>query len=277
MKFPGSLPIRFSAPALKIPFFWIKYPDQLQDQLVCLFVTYAKFGIVSKAAIFNMKSWKKCGYSVVAIIHVDGYPAFTACPDLDFCDGILVRKNIGYDFGAWAAGIQLLPDLTNAQKLVCTNDSVIGPIGDFKKFVSLVDNIDADIVGVVESREAIPHVQSFMIFYNRVALKSQTFSKFWANVRSGNRRNVIKSYELTLVKFMADGGLSVKSLFEAIDEKNPTLFHWRHLIESGFPFIKLELIKANPWNADLKGWQELIVALGYDIDLLNDLQLGNIH
>ena len=81
----------------------------------------------------------------------------------------------------------------------------------------------------------------------------------------------MQSKQLMLLKFMVKGGLRVKSLFEAIDEKNPTLFHWHYLIESGFPFLKIQLIKDNPWDADLNGLQELIASLGYDIKLLEDL------
>ena len=260
-----------SAPSLKIPYSWIKYPHELKDKSVCLFVTYAKFGVVSKPAIFNMKSWKESGFTVVCIIHIDKYPSFAYCSDLDFFDGVLIRKNIGYDFGAWSTGIQLLPDLINSKRLACVNDSIVGPIGDLKKFIARIDSSDADVVGAVESKEVNLHIQSFMIFYNKPALKSPVFMKFWSKVKSGNRSSVVKFYELTLLKIMVKGGLRVKSLFEAIDEKNPTLFHWRYLIDSGFPFLKIQLIKDNPWDADLNGWQELIASLGYDMTLLEDL------
>jgi len=260
----------FSKKAIKIPNYWLKKPTELEDKSLCFFVTYAANNQLSRAASLSIKSWNEAGYLVILIINTDEYPSGFISDELDFCEGVLIRKNLGYDFGAWATTIQLLPDINLSRRLVCVNDSLIGPVGDFKNFLYLVDNTEADVIGAIESKEIKPHIQSFMIFYNSAALRSCVFWDFWGGVKTGNRGLVIRNYELRLSDIMTRGGLTVKCIFPAIDEKNPMLFYWKRLFKAGFPFIKIALLKNNPWKADINGWRELMTNLDYDLEIVDE-------
>jgi len=257
--------------ASKIPNYWLKKPTELEDKSLCFFVTYAANNQLSRVASLSIKSWNEAGYLVILIINIDEYPSVYISDELDFCEGVLIRKNLGYDFGAWATTIQLLPEIALSRRLVCVNDSLIGPIGDFKNFLYRVDKTEADVIGAIESNEVYPHIQSFMIFYNKVALQSEAFWVFWRSVRSGNRDLVIRNYELCLSDILKRGGLTVKCIFPAIDKKNPTLFHWEKLVKAGFPFIKIALLKNNPWEVDICAWRGLLTTSNYDTKLIDEL------
>jgi hypothetical protein len=46
--------------------------------------------------------------------------------------------------------------------------------------------------------------------------------------------------------------------------RNPTLTRWRALIDAGFPFVKVALLRENPFDADLIGWESVLERHGYD-------------
>jgi hypothetical protein len=53
-------------------------------------------------------------------------------------------------------------------------------------------------------------------------------------------------------------------------EANPTLTGWRELIDEGFPFLKVQLMRDNPRGADLSDWESFVAARGYDPALIRD-------
>ena len=70
---------------------------------------------------------------------------------------------------------------------------------------------------------------------------------------------------------MGAGGLEVDALFrqDATDRSNPTLTKWRALIDAGFPFIKVVLLRENPFDADLNGWESVLERHGYDPEIVH--------
>jgi hypothetical protein len=70
---------------------------------------------------------------------------------------------------------------------------------------------------------------------------------------------------------MERAGLRALALYPAIErESNPTLMFWRELIMSGFPFLKVQLLRDNPLQVDLTGWDSLVRERGFDPDLVRD-------
>jgi O-antigen biosynthesis protein len=48
---------------------------------------------------------------------------------------------------------------------------------------------------------------------------------------------------------------------------NRTVFHWKQLIKSGFPFIKVSVIRDSFEGVDASGWREILAEQGYDVSL----------
>lgn len=261
--------LKFRNPA-SVPSCWVQPPGNVVGADLCLFVTFSPTGRVTEPALVQARTWAAQGFAVIAIVVVNDLNLFDTRQDLDFCRGLLVRTNIGYDFGAWAAAMRGIPDLHKARSVAIANDSVYGPFDNFVDMLGRVRASPADIVGLTESQEIRPHFQSFVIFFKHNAVRSRIFRRFWRSVRSGDRQWVIDRYELQLVSQFKKFGLTAEALFPtaAGEPGNPTLSNWRALIQSGFPFIKVQLLRDNPFGVDLDGWQEMVAAKGFDPALI---------
>jgi lipopolysaccharide biosynthesis protein len=258
---------------LEVPARWVRQPDPAGRDL-CIFVTLARDGRISRAALAHMRAWHECGFMLVVVVVTGDIIGFHAPASLDFAEGILVRENRGYDFGAWAGAInRLWPDLSSATLLVTANDSVFGPVESFPGMIERVRASGADVIGLTESHEIRRHFQSYVVFYKPRAVRSSAFRRFWARVRTGDREFVIDRYELTLLSRMEAAGLRCEALFPLSAEAgpNPTLSDWRGLLDRGFPFVKVQLLRDNPHAADIAGWEQTLSSRGYDPGLVRDL------
>jgi lipopolysaccharide biosynthesis protein len=144
---------------------------------------------------------------------------------------------------------------------------MFGPLDSFGPMLARVRATDADVIGATESREFGRHFQSFLLFFRSRALNSAAFWQFWRKVRAGGRIIAIYRYELGLVKGLERAGLRCVALFPSSDSRNPTLTRWRSLIGEGFPYVKVGLLRDNPFNADLSGWQDVVREHGYDPEI----------
>ena len=233
----------------------------------CLFVTLVRGGALSAHAVSHMRAWHDAGWQVVAVVVADDPDGFAAAGEIDFARAILVRQNRGYDFAAWADAIRRLSrQLATLPVLAIANDSVFGPLASFGEMLGKVEAADADVIGMTDSHEVVHHYQSYLLFFKQRALQSAAFRRFWHGVEIGNRDFVIDRYEVRLLGTMQAAGLRCACLFPTPPEPlvNPTLTRWRELIDAGFPYLKADLLRSNPWGADLTGWEQLLRDKGYD-------------
>ncbi|WP_174284533.1 rhamnan synthesis F family protein [Sphingomonas bacterium] len=248
---------------------WLKRPCGLARE-TCLFVTVATGGCVPEHALVHARAWQASGMSVILIVASDHLAAIKE-DDLQFADGILLRENRGYDFGAWADAIrQLGKSIASLDLLVIANDSVFGPFFGLDGVLADVRAVDGDVVGLTESHERTHHFQSFVLFFKSRALRSEAFRLFWRSVRQGDREWVIGCYEIRLRDRLSAAGLSTAVLYDTnqTDHRNPTLGRWRELVDRGFPYVKISLLRDNAYNVDLRGWDEAVRTTGYDISII---------
>lgn len=244
-----------------------------------LMVTHAPAGRLKPHVLPYIQQLQGSGLKVLLVVVVDR-PLELLDEELDSIDGIIVRDNGGYDFGAWADGFRLCPALFGAALLVITNDSVV-PTGDtavFQAMMNRVRSCPADIVGLTASHEYGWHVQSYFLACKPKALSSWEFQHFIRDIkRFDDKDKVIHTYEVPFATQMRAAGLTVHALFSGSFSANPTFFSWRELIEQGFPFIKLlmlrkEFAKVADWPEVLKdikdNWPEVTANAGFDVSLI---------
>ena len=228
---------------------WIRKPGDLSRQKVCLLASFTATGTVSRHALDLCEAWHVQGYAVVLIVATDTPSRFAHdIATTPWLAGLLVRRNIGYDFGSWSVALAVAPRVREAALLALTNDSVYGPLDGFAAMLQRVDASTADIVGVTESFERLHHLQSFLVFYKRTALRSAAFRRFWKSIPLGGREEIIFARELHFLFDMLLAGVKVDVLFpgERGIALNPTLFRWRELLDAGFPFRQGPTVARQP-------------------------------
>jgi hypothetical protein len=246
----------------------LKKPS-LRDEVVLL-VTYSPNGSLKPHVPYYLESLKRQSISVVLIVNTDR-PSEAA--NIDFwsgLDGIFVRQNEGYDFAAWAHVLLLHPEFFQAKILYMVNDSLIGPTNNaaLGELLNRIRECSADVVGLTENFERGWHLQSYFLALKRHALSSHALRKFFSNIVSyEDKQDVINEFEIHFAPTLKAAGLECRAIFPALDARNPTSHHWKHLLQSGFPFVKVETIRGLVPDVDISDWRESLAAQGYDVSL----------
>lgn len=259
---------------------------------VALLVAHAPAGRMKPHVYPYTMQLKRAGYRVLLIVIADRPLELTEAEE-SAADGIIVRDNAGYDFGAWSHAFRIYPNLFGAKTLILTNDSII-PTSDAKVFQATMDRVEtssADVVGLTANHEYGWHVQSYFIALKEAALSSWGFHHFIRDVRRiDDKDEVIRYYEIPFAQKMRSSGLEIDVLYRGNFSANPTYFSWKELIESGFPFIKVLLLRKGlssyiedglslepgytKWPKNLIG---TLRSHGFDLEVVNAaLRFGNL-
>ncbi len=241
----------FSYPVLWTPKKILKEPESLKGKDVCLYVALCANGELRSHAIEEMKRWHKNGFDVILVAVVDRISENLKISGVEFCSGVLVRRNSGVDFGAWACALRVFPEVRSAELLALINDSVITVEKTLSETISKVKAVEADLIGIIESWEFRRHYQSWALFYRRGALSSASFNRFWGNVKNVSRQQAIIKYELELLEFFQGAGLRCSALitpahFCYLQMPASILRYPRLLVEFGCSFVKTKVFTQNP-------------------------------
>lgn len=239
---------------------------------VCLLAGYSADGKVEGYTKHYASCLRAQGLKVAYLVATDRADLAIEDPGAEVCDALIARENAGFDFASWALALKEWPELWSAGMLIFANDSVYGPFGDFAGIIRRIDEGAADFIGLCGSDELESTYHSFFFALKSAALQDAAVRRFWESVKIlSTKWEVIASYELALLSRFSAAGLRCESLFHARqwrERRNATHFRWRELIEVGFPFIKIDLLRDNPEKRDLTGWDKLLREKGYDIRLI---------
>jgi glycosyltransferase involved in cell wall biosynthesis len=236
-----------------------------------IFVAYAPTGMVQPFVRRFLRMLSEQGISVSLVVNADR-PVLLDDELLGLVACALVRENKGYDFGAWAHLLRLEPALYGADALYILNDSIFGP-SDPKHFAETIDKVranPADFVGLTESLERGWHVQSYFMRASAALLSSYAFQIFVNEIRVvPDKDELINAFEVPLTQRVCASGYTADAVFKVDEARNPTLFSWRRLIASGYPFVKLLLVRGRFPHVDTLGIDKVLRRAGFDQDLLD--------
>lgn len=253
-----------------------------QNRKLCLFSTFDPGGRVDPYVQAYIKEISNSGFDVIVIatgpeLVEQDYKALRP-----FVRAILLRKNVGLDFGSWRAATQHFPDWKSYESLLLTNDSVYGPLRPLKEILEECTTSSADMIGMTDSNEIAYHLQSYFLYIKQNILHSDAFERYLKSIRlHWNKSYIIERFEVGLSRALREAGFKIEALFptERIENYtlreradfpfkdkltvaplNQTLYFWGDLIkEYRFPFVKTEILKANRMGLpEIKYWRALV-------------------
>ncbi len=182
---------------------------------VAIFMHFDPAGKVRPQVLTYLQELADNGRSVVFVTNSKKLnpPALAALQEV--CTAIIIRRNIGYDFGAWRDALfELGLPRANTQEIILANDSVFGPLLPMGDLLRRLDYSKADIWGLTESWQERYHLQSFFLAFGPVAIHSDTFAKFWRRVRPVPvKAFIVHAYEIGVTQAMLKGELRCDALW----------------------------------------------------------------
>lgn len=221
-----------------------------EDWLV--FVAYSADGALSQCQQHQIESFSAAGYAIVLVINTDSLDDLVD-PACNVARIVIVRENLGYDFGAWKHAVEVLGGLIQARSVSFTNDSILsGPDGvaAMTRVRERIAATPADVCFLTHNRELRQHCQSFFFTLRQPALVRQGLALIAATPLYRDKDSLIHQVEVHLSDRLRDAGMTVDTLFPLDVEENPTIHHWETLLDCGFPFIKVQLVTAGVVDID---------------------------
>jgi len=182
---------------------------------VVLFMHFDGRGQVRPQVLDYMRELKENGRDVVLVSNAAKLSPQARTALKEICAGIILRKNIGYDFGAWRDAVDFLelprPD---TEEVILANDSVFGPLVPLGDVLRRLNYAKADVWGLTESWQLQYHLQSFFLAFGPTALHAKAWRGFWDSVRPVPEKSwVVHKYEVGITQAMVKGGLRCAALW----------------------------------------------------------------
>jgi hypothetical protein len=254
---------------------------------VCLFCSYDYKSIVRKNVYQYLDALALAGFNIIFISSSDDI----AISDLEklsrCCVRIINRENKGYDFYGWKTGLEKYARYKDHAGLLLANDSVIGPLFSISNIVTTLENYDADVIGMTDSFQFHPHLQSYFLYCKKNVVLSEEFLLFFKEVDILDLKNaVIRRYEVGFSRLLRHRFrlAALYGLEPALARTNfnqrpirwiePTLHLWKPLItEFKFPFIKKSVLTRKGVSVGEVLPVLIETASHYNMAILDDLSL----
>lgn len=186
------------------------------------------------------------GYRCVVVSTAQGGP-------LEWPEGpppgtvVLRRANEGYDFGSWAVGLAMYPEIRSCGFVILTNDSMAGPFEPTEPILAAFERAPTDLWAITDSHQLVHHIQSYFVGFRGGVLDERPWRRFFGGVRHHDEKmDVVMNYELGIMAVCRAEGYPWTVQYRASDlgvgSENPTLAGWRSLLALGFPFVKRTII-----------------------------------
>lgn len=259
---------------------------------LCIFAHFDKDDLIDDYVINYLEQLHGLGLEIILVSVSRDLDSRSIAKARRFCQSILVRENVGYDFASWKSGLEHAGDLSRYRALLLANDSVYGPIRDLKDVFTLMRRRGLDVWSITDSIEIRQHLQSYFLVFEKAVLESTVFHEFWAKLPIyGAKLSVIWNCEVGISRRLRREGFELGALCEytKLKEKYPdafqeaesrslaerpvnlTLYFWKTLVqEYNCPFIKVALLRDNPEKVDdLSEWPEVLSqSSSYDLDMI---------
>jgi hypothetical protein len=193
---------------------WPEGEIQLGPKIV-LFMHFDSRGVVRQQLLDYIREFTENGRTVVFVTNSGKLRAAGMAALQALCAAVIVRRNIGYDFGAWRDAVDYLGlPRAETEEVIFANDSVFGPLLPLGDTLRRLNYTKADIWGLTESWQVRYHLQSFFLAFGPAALRAEAFREFWDSVRPVPMKYyIVQAYEVGVTQAMVKGGLRCAALW----------------------------------------------------------------
>ena len=274
------------------------------DKKWCVYAHYDKYSSFQEYVFNALGEIHRAGFTICLVstsesIRPDEISRLKALTSI-----LIIRPNLGYDFGSYKAGIAHLSELGILNcPLLLANDSVYGPFAELRPI--LKGSREYDLYGITDSIQDGYHLQSYFMLYSKELVNSDAFMQFWSFVSeasevldSNSKRQLILDNEIGGSQYFLRHGFKIGAAFAYSDllrhslstytdylatatreygsklsvfkvYLNPSHSYWNVLLDLGCPFIKRELLLRNPLLINISDWGESIRRkYQYDLELI---------
>ena len=298
------------------------YLDSINPDLpILIYVHYSKSSELTNREINTLNNIRKTGFQICIVVNKEkskllGKVESSTSNGLEFCAKI-VRKNIGWDLGAYRDAFFLLKKHNKIQNqpIFFMNNSVIWFPEMIENYFSDLKMEEANVIAASISNQYRPHIQTFLfgsldhvgtieieswlrsiknwrfkrtvVSYgelgtNRI-LMSQIMTHSFPDFRSIQEISIKKIHENFLSEGITGAPYVVikrllrnRTFMQAGIPMNPSHDFWLELFESGFPGIKVDLVRSNP--SAISDYEMIISKLldsKYDYKMITELLSTN--
>lgn len=256
-----------------------------------LFAHHDPQRVVDPHVLHQVEALRRAGCDVVFITATDVDAALA--PLLPLVSDILVKTDVGRDFGSWFLALQAMAsEVRQARTVVWMNDSTYFPLFDPSRMFAEMKHRGADFWGVVDSYNGGWHVMSWLWVFERAAMETGVFDWYISEFNATyDKWAQIRNYEIRIPAKLKSAGLAVASYVCADDVRSHILSDypdhprlataaagdfnmahdfWREIItDFSAPALKVELVRDNPLGIDLSRLMSVIDEFtDYDPDLI---------
>jgi lipopolysaccharide biosynthesis protein len=243
---------------------------------------YDRDGLIDPHVLYSLKAYRSAFAHVTFVsVSADRLP-----PGYEnLVDTFIRRDNIGYDFGSWKIGFNTLIAKDRFVEIVFVNDSIYGPFFDIEHALLSPNVKDADFWGLTSSYEIAWHIQSFFFSMRHRLLSGGLAQRWWDMVRLLEYKDeIINRYEIPMADHFRQQGCATEAIYATpfparipraticsgcdireplqsarriyynrwVTTANPMHVLWHPVIEAGVPFVKVELLRDNPYRLPLR-------------------------
>lgn len=285
------------------------------SQGACIYMIYSdRPGLYLRHELVA-KAFARSGYAVIIINNCDFHTTEFTQSTKTISDAVIVRKNIGRDFGAWVDFIaQHHRSLAKTNNVILLNDSVLGPTSTLKSVLAKITQREDHIIGLSESYQNGHHVQSSFLYLKSCLFWDERFLSWIATYpHPDDKTEVIRLGEIGLSRAMTERGIIVRSLIDYHDAavaaardaqsalisnqtdsagldyyqalakdieqgvpRNPQHAFWKTLLDFGYPFVKRELFTVNPEGVPELSKFRTILSVDEDVVACIEDEIGRI-
>ena len=259
---------------------------------VAIFVHWSKDDIITKHDFDLINSLALEFEKVLVVRNLNKSDNSSNVSTFEFKTNVLFlhRANVGYDFGAYKAGLNFIRPLSSSlNEILLMNNSVYKLKVSLAPLLEKVRTSSFDVTAITNSFEDQNHLQSYFLHLNKAVIDNSDFWNWFENLNpSNNKRETVDQLEIPFARKISSFGLTTGALWDfdqvlnfyfspsaswlltdfRLDEGwirsialllrgevvNPTHYMWAHLLELGCPFLKKDLLKSRDFHVGIETW-----------------------